>query len=94
MTRHHHQFKVDLKGGIAQDTAQLGFRDDLGGHQIQKYDFQRTDMLCLRPGLLHNEDIFILEYSRCGKVIGYLNGHGSVLLSDFIRFPEPGKYLR
>ena len=29
------QLQMDLQGRIAQKSAELGFRDDFGGHQVQ-----------------------------------------------------------
>ena len=75
---------MHLQGRVAKHSAQLGFRDDFGGHQIQQHDFQRTDVLGLCPGLLHDEYIFFLEHFRCRKVIGNLNRHGYALLMILI----------
>ena len=55
-----HQLQIHLQGCIAQQTAELGFRCNLGGHQIQQYDLQRTDILCNSPILGHHKDILLL----------------------------------
>lgn len=39
------QLQMDLQGRIAQKPAELGFRDDFGGHQVQQQNFQRPDIL-------------------------------------------------
>ena len=80
MPGNHHELQVNLQRGIAEHTAKLGLRYDFGGHQIQKNNLQGSDVLGFCTGLLHNENIFVLQYSRGGKIIGYLNGHGCVLL--------------
>ena len=92
---------MDLQGRIAQKAAELCLRNDFGGHQIQEHDLQRTDLLGLCPGLTHNKDIFLLQYFRCGQVIGYPDGQKAILLSKqgvaqreskeycTVRSPEP-----
>ena len=72
---HHHQLQMHLQGRVAKKTAQLGLGDDLGGHQVQQDDLQRTDLLGLRPGLGHDKDVFLFQGLRGGEVIGDLNGH-------------------
>ena len=78
------QLQLHLQGRIAQQTGKLGLGDDLGGHQIQQHDLQGTDVLGLRPGLGHDENILFFQGLRCGEVIGDLNGHTlASLIVDF-----------
>lgn len=70
-----HQRQIHLQRGIAKESAQLRFRDDFCGHQIQKNNFQGPNMLGSGPILIHNENIFLLQYIGCGQVIGYPNRH-------------------
>ena len=39
------ELQLHLQGGVAQQAAELGFRGDLGGHQVQQQNFQRPDIL-------------------------------------------------
>ena len=71
----HHQLQMHLQGRIAEQTAELGLRDDFRWHEIQQHDFQRADVLGLCPGLSHNENVFLLQNARCRQVVGNLNGH-------------------
>ena len=71
----HHQLQMHLQRRVAQQTAELGLRDDLRGHEIQQHDLQRADVLGLCPGLSHDENVFLLQNARCRQVVGNLNGH-------------------
>ena len=70
-----HQLQMHLQGRIAQKAAELGFRDDLCGHQVQQQNFQRPDILRDGSRLGHHEDILLLQNTGGGQIIGYLNGH-------------------
>ena len=56
------QLQLDLQGRVAQKAGELGFRIDFCGHQVQKQDAQRADILGQRTGLCHDEDIFIGQH--------------------------------
>ena len=57
----------DLYRGVGQLAKDLGLRYDLGGHQIQDYYIQRTDILMQGSVLGHDEDIFALQHRGSGK---------------------------
>ena len=71
-----HQFQLHLQGRIAQKAGQLGLGGDLGGHEVQQQQLQRTDVLGggSLPG--HDENILLLQRFSGGQVIGDPNGHG------------------
>ena len=69
------QFQLDLQRGIAQDPGQLGLCVHLGGHQVQKENLQRPDVLGDGPGLRHDEDVLPGQCGGGGQLIGNLDGH-------------------
>ena len=75
-----HQLQPHLQRGVAQKAAQLGLGDDLGGHQVQHHDLQRTNVLGAGSALFHHEYIFLLQRFCRRQVIGNLNGHTVALL--------------
>ena len=70
-----HQFQIHLQGRIAQQTTQLRFRGNLGGHQIQQHNLQRTNVLGQRPVLRHNKNILLLQRFRCRQIVGDSDRH-------------------
>ena len=84
---HLHELQMHLQRGVAQESGELGLRNDLGGHQIQHHDLKRSDLLGFCPGLVHDEDIFFFQGLRGREVIGDLNGHiAASLVVDFFIF--------
>ena len=81
------QFQLHLQGRIAQKTGELGLRVDLGGHEIEQQDFQRTDVLGDGTRLGHNENIFFGKSLYCRQLVGNLDGHVGFLrgFSDFCK---------
>ena len=73
-----HQHQLHLQGRVAQQAAELCFRVDLGRHQVQQHDLQRTDVLRDGAGLGHHENIFFGQRFGRGQIIGYTNRHGAV----------------
>ena len=65
----------DTVSSIAQQPAQLGLRGDLGRHQIQQNDLQRTDILGQRPVLGHDKDILFLQGFCRRQTVGNFNRH-------------------
>ncbi len=51
---------------IAQQAQQLCLGGDLGGHQVQDQNFQRTDMLRQRPLPVHDKDVFLVQGIKGG----------------------------
>ena len=71
---HHRQ--IHLQGGIAQQAAQLRFRNDFRGHQVQQNDFQRADILPTGAVLGHDEYILLLQRLGCRQIVGNPDRHG------------------
>jgi hypothetical protein len=69
------QLQVDLQGRVSQNPGQLGLGVHLGGHQVQKQDLQRPDILGDGPGLGHDEDIFLCQRAGGRQLVGNFNGH-------------------
>ena len=63
MGGHMHQFKMDLQGCITQQTGKLGLCGNLGRHQVQQHDLQRTDILTGGSAFRHNKNILLLQRS-------------------------------
>ena len=85
--------QLDLQGGISQDSRDLRFGLDLFGHEIEKHDTQRTDVLGNGSRLGHHKDIFIGKGLHGRQIIGDFNGHFKSS-PVFIRSPEPARYRR
>lgn len=71
------QRDVDLQRRIAEQPQQLGFRGDLGRHQIDDGDFQRPDVLTVGAAFRHDENVFALQYRARGQIFGNLDRHGT-----------------
>ena len=69
------QFQFNLQRGVAQNPGQLGFCVDFSGHQVQKEDLQRPDVLGEGPGFRHDEDILRREGGGGGQLVRYFDGH-------------------
>ena len=74
---HHQQIHLHLQGGIAQQAGQLGLGGDLGGHEVEQQDLQRTDILGDGAVRRHDEDVLASQLRGGGQVVGNLDGHGS-----------------
>ena len=65
MAVHANQRHLDLERTVCENSRQLRLRIDLGRHKVYDDDLERTDILRVRPGLLHRKYIFILQRFRC-----------------------------
>ena len=74
---HLHQGDVNLQRCIAEQTQELVFRFDLGGHQVDNHNFERTNVLCDSTLVRHDKDIFAFQYFISGKIRRNTNGHGT-----------------
>ena len=72
------QLHLDLEGGVGQLAQDLGLGDNLGGHQVEDQNVQRTDVLVQGPVLGHDEDVFSLQHRTGRQGIGNLDGHGTI----------------
>ena len=72
------QFKIYLKRRIAQNSRKLGLRIDFYGHEIQKQDLQRTDILRHGTGFRHEEDVFFFQRFCGGKLVWDFDRHGGL----------------
>jgi hypothetical protein len=81
-----HQLKMDLQGRITKQSGQLGFRNNLCGHQIQHDDLKGTNILRRGSGLSHDKDILLLQHFCCRQIIWNPYGHGSSLFWSFSPF--------
>ena len=88
-----HELQMDLEGGVAQKSCELGLGDDFGGHQIQKDDLQGADVLGFRPGGAHDKDVFPLQHVRCRQVVGDANGHGVPPAYRYLPVMLSGQFL-
>ena len=52
------QLQFHLQRSVPQQSCQLGFCINLGRHQIQNQNLQRTDILGHGPGIGHDEYVF------------------------------------
>ena len=76
------QGHVDLNGRIGQQAGDLGLGGDLGRHEVQDEDLQRTDVLGERPFPVHDEDVFLVEGIVGGKSLGDDQRHSVVAPFD------------
>ena len=60
------QGHVHLQRGVCQQPGDLSLSGDLGGHQVQDQNFQRTDMLRQRPLPVHDKDVFFIQGVKGG----------------------------
>jgi hypothetical protein len=65
-----------LQGRVGEQSQELGLGRDLGRHQIQDRDTQRTDILMLRAVFIHDKDILALEGRTGRKSSGDFYRHG------------------
>ena len=70
MTLQFHKTDLQLKGGIGEQTDEVCLCCDLQRHQVQDDNPQRTDILCGSSGIIHDEDILILQNIYRRKLIG------------------------
>ncbi len=71
------QGHLHLQRGVAEQAQELGLGGDLGGHQVQDGDAQRTDILVAGAFLAHDEDVFAFEGAAGGQGFGDSDGHGN-----------------
>ena len=69
------EIHLDLQRAVAEQPQELRLRDVLDRHEIQDEDFERTDVLCIRPVRIHDEDILPLEDMGGRQVVRYLDWH-------------------
>ena len=85
MLRRAQQGDVDLQGRVAQQAQQLCLGGDLGGHEVDDHDVQRTDVLADGAFVGHDKDVFTFQSAACGQVGGNLDGHGFLVGQDVFR---------
>lgn len=56
-----HKIHLQLQRGIGEKTHQVGLGGYLEGHQVEHDDFQWSNLLAVRPTLVHHEDVLMLE---------------------------------
>ena len=85
------QLHVDLNGGVAQKPCKLGLRYDLGGHEVEDEDAQRTYVLGGCALRIHYEYVLVLQRLGRGQILGYSDRHcyllgtsGTVLKSSVL----------
>ena len=61
MTLQFHEGDIHLQGCIRQQTDQVRLCRNLQGHQVEDDNLQRTNILRMRPAVIHNEDILVFE---------------------------------
>jgi len=83
---HLKQLQIDLQRRIGQQPQHLRLRLHLLRHQVQNSDFQRTDILMIRPLLVHDENVFPLQDGVGRQRSRYLNGHTLPSLSSLDPF--------
>ena len=71
------QLNIHLQGRITQQAQQLRFGLDLGRHQVENQDFQRTDVLRLCARRRHNKNVFALQPLLCRQTVVNFNGHSA-----------------
>ncbi len=74
------QVDFNLNRRVGQTAQNLRFRHDFGRHQIEQPDPKRTNVLCRRPVVRHDENIFALQYGAGGQAVFYDNRHRKNLL--------------
>ena len=60
MALEFHKRDVELKRRVGEQTHKVSLGGDLQRHEIKDNDFQRTNILCRSPGIVHNENILFL----------------------------------
>lgn len=85
MLRRAQQGDVDLQGRVAQQAQQLCLGGDLGGHEVDDHDVQRTDVLADGAFVGHDKDVFTFQSAACRQVGGNLDGHGFLVGQDVFR---------
>ena len=66
MTLQFHKRHLYLQRGVGEETYEVGLGGDLQRHEVKDDDAQRTDVLGMRAGVVHNEDVLLLEKIYCG----------------------------
>ena len=70
VTLEFHEIHLQLQRRIGKQPHQVGFRGDFKRHEVENYDAQRTDILRMGPGIVHHEDILLLEQFDSWKLVG------------------------
>ena len=70
-----HQRQFDLQRRRADQARELRLRADLVGHEIEKPDLQRTDVLAQRRALVHHGHALAHKHLMGGELIGDLDRH-------------------
>ena len=77
VARRLQQLHFNLQRRVRQLPQNLGLRGDLGGHEVQQQQPQRTNVLVHGAMLGHDEDVLVLQRRRGRQRIGNANGHAS-----------------
>ena len=75
MCARFHKIHIHLQRCIRQCSQKLKLCFFLERHQIQNTDLQRSDFLTDCSSFVHDEYIFIFQYSLGGEVALYFNWH-------------------
>src|SRR5690606_14068763 len=70
-----HQRELDLQRRGADQAGELRLGSDLVGHEVQKPDLQRTDVLTQRGPFVHDGYALANEHFAGGELIGDLDRH-------------------
>src|SRR5574344_76196 len=69
MTLEFHEADFHLQRRVGEQTHEICFCGTFQGHKIQNGYTQRTDVLCMSPGIAHHEDVFLLQQVYCWQSI-------------------------
>ena len=75
-----HETEIDLKRRGADQPCELGLGALLVRHQVEKAEFERTDILARGARGIHDIDALLFERLAGRQIIGNANGHGSLLI--------------
>ena len=75
-----HKIKLNLERRVTEKTGKLCFGIYFCGHEIEKKDAERTDILRDRTVFRHHKYVFLLKHSRCRKLVWYFNRHNTIPL--------------
>ena len=70
MTTELHKADLQLEGGIRQQTDKVGLCRNLQRHQVENGNLQRTDVLRMGAGIIHHEDVLLLQQVYGRKPVG------------------------
>lgn len=72
------QGQLHLNGAVGQQPGQLGLGGNFGGHQVQRQNPQRADLLAFGPLAVHYKYVFLPQRRIGGQVLRDDQRHGSL----------------